>query len=58
MLLLHYIQLIYHFLSFYFFLLREMLELLVTLVLRVLLDCRECLVSAVPLVFLDSGATE
>lgn len=33
--------------------LREMLEPLVLLVLRVLLDCRECLVSAVPLVFQD-----
>lgn len=51
-------QLIYHFLLFYFFLTREMLEPLVTLVLRVLLDCRECLVSVVQLVFQDSGVTE
>lgn len=35
-----------------------MLELLVTLVLKVLLDCRECLVSVVPLVFQDLGETE
>lgn len=33
--------------------LREMLEPLVLLVLRVLLDCRECLVSVVPLAFQD-----
>lgn len=33
--------------------LREMLEPPVLLELRVLLDCRECLVSAVPLVFQD-----
>lgn len=58
MLLLHYIQLIYHFLLFDLFLFREMLEPLVTLVLRVLLDCKECLVSVVPLVFPDSGVTE
>lgn len=35
-----------------------MLELLVTLVLKVLLDCRECPVSVVPLVFQDSEETE
>lgn len=35
-----------------------MLELLVTLVLKVLLDCRECLVSVVPPVFQDLGETE
>lgn len=35
------------------FLLREMLEPLVLLELRVLLDCRECLVSAVLLAFQD-----
>lgn len=52
------IQLIYHFLLFYFFLIREMLELLVTLALKVLLDCRECLVSVVPLVFQDLGEIE
>lgn len=39
-------------LSFHF-ILREMLEPLVTLVLRVLLDCRECPVSVVPVVFQD-----
>lgn len=38
--------------------LREMLEPLVLLEPRVLLDCRECLVSAVPLVFQDCGETE
>lgn len=52
------IQLIYQFLPFYFFLIREILEPLVTLVLKVLLDCRECLVSVVPLAFQDSGETE
>lgn len=35
-----------------------MLELLVTLVLKVLLDCRECLVTVVPLVFPDLEETE
>lgn len=35
-----------------------MLEPLETLVLRVLLDCRECLVSVVPLVLQDLGETE
>lgn len=51
-------MLIYQFLLFHFFLIREMLELLVTLVLKVLLDCRACLVSVVLLVFRDSGETE
>lgn len=51
-------QLIYHFLLFCFSQIREMLEHLVTLVLRVLQDCRECLVIVVPLVFQDSGVIE
>ena len=38
---------------FSLFFLREMLVPLVLLELRVLLDCRECLVSVVPLVFQD-----
>lgn len=38
--------------------LREMLEPPVPPELRVLLDCRECLVSAEPLVFQDLGVTE